>query len=469
MKNIIFIFPLLFIFELIFGVSGTMIMVGGVAIRHILFILTFISLYGYTLYYLIANRIKFFSIEKGSFFSSFNWIDIFAVIFELSMLLSMTIIPYIKGTNLHYAYSEVFDSAAIFSLYFAISYLIKEKQIDMRKLLSYLKICIFLFAVEHLVLYFGQEGNEHFIENFFSTFAELVGGNGIIQKVVLGHGGYTRVMFNTSIYLLIGFYIFFYQFKQNRWYDYIAFAVELMALISTVTKSIWFGFGIAFFVISITFFIYGLKENKNIAVKAVVMMILTGVFIIGADRLIFGDIVSVRMSNAFITEDNESGDVENESMVDKSSKKKKAAKLDREGAAESNSIKIEQMGRLLEKWKNSPIVGYGYGSFVEGYTRSDEAPFSYEMQFFALLMKIGVGGMAIWVLFFIFQFIEMAKIKSCDAIHVFAWLFLLAAIVICVQTNPLLISFTGMSVILFLSVMTVNECHVGMGELTRGD
>lgn len=168
--------------------------------------------------------------------------DIFAVVFEASMLLSMTIIPYIKGTNLHYAYSEVFDSAAVFLLYFAISYLIKEKQIDMNKLLSYLKILIFLFAVEHLVLYFGQEASP-FHRNFFSAFTELVGGNGIVQKVVLGHGGYTRVMFNTSIYFLVGFFIFFYQFSRNKWYDYIFLAVEILAMLSTIDKVplVWCG------------------------------------------------------------------------------------------------------------------------------------------------------------------------------------------------------------------------------------
>jgi hypothetical protein len=445
-KNVIFIFPLLFIFELIFGVSGTMIMVGGVAIRHILFILTFISLYGYILFYLIKNKIKIFSTKEGSFLGSFNCMDIFAVVFEISMLMSMTVIPYIKGTNLHYAYSEVFDSAAIFSLYFAVSYLIKEKQIDMRKLMSYLKLLIFIFAVEHLIFYFGQEMSEGFIEGFFEFFENLVRGHGIVQKVVLGHGGYTRVVFNTSIYLLVGISIFFYNFRGNKWYDYLFFCVEILAIITTVMKSIWLGAGIALIIVIVFGFFYAINKECKVAIKFVLTGIAAVLLVVGTDSMIFNGIVKVRMSNAFITE-NITGDDKN--ILER---------IDAEGAAESNAIKIEQIGELLEKWKGSPIVGYGYGSYVENYLRSEEAPFSYEMQFFSLLMKIGVIGLVIWLAFFALQFIVMIKIQEKDMIHIIGWLFLLISMVISVQTNPLLISFTGMSVLLFLSLLSVYEC-----------
>ena len=89
--------------------------------------------------------------------------------------------------------------------------------------------------------------------------------------------------------------------------------------------------------------------------------------------------------------------------------------------------------------------------------RSEEAPFSYEMQLPALLMKIGIAGLLIWICFFVIQFIEMIYNRKREWIHVFAWLFLLTSLVICVQTNPLLISFTGMSILLFLSIVTTYE------------
>lgn len=460
MRKLAFIFPLLFIFELIFGISGTMIVVHGIAIRHILFILSFISLYGYVLFYILKNKKKIFSLQKDAFLGSFTKIDIGAVVFELSMILSMTVIPFIMGTSLRYAKSEVFDSAAIFSLFFAVSYLIKENQIDVKKILSCLKVLVFLFAVYHLILYFGQEMQTGFIEDVFKAFNELVGGNGLVPRIVLGHGGYTRGMFNTSIYLLIGFFIFFYEFKKNKWYDYLIFIVELLAMITTVTKSIWFGTGIAFALACAAYLAYGLKTDRRMAVKAVSLVIITGLTIVISDKLIFNDIVYIRMSNAFVTTVDEDETEESEDSDKEENRKKKAAKkLDEEGAAESNSIKIEQMGKLLEKWKGSPIIGYGYGSYVEGYLRSEVAPFSYEMQLFSLLMKIGILGLIIWIGFFALQFIVMIKKKSHNLVHIFAWLFLLMALVVCVQTNPLLISFTGMSVILFLSLISIDESN----------
>lgn len=443
-KKLFLFFPMLLILELIFGVSGTMIMVKGVAIRHILFIMTFFSIYGYLFYYLLSNGIKIFSLKEGSFLKTFNIVDIFAVVFESAMVISMTVIPYIKGTNLHYAYSEVFDSIAIFSLYFAISYLIKVQEIQIDKLLVYIKVLIFLFGVQHIVFYFAQESNPSFMEIYFKGFVDLVGGNGIVQDFVLGHKGYTRITFNTSIYFLVGFFIFLYEFEKNKWYDYIIYSTEIIAMMTTMTKSIWLGAGVAFIIIGGAVFVYGLKKDQKLINRMIFTAILSFAIIIAADRLIFDGAVSIRLANTFVTQSDE--EYEDDRMS-----------LEREGAAVSNTIKLEQISKLLDKWKESPIVGYGYGSYVENYFRSEAAPFSYEMQFFALLMKIGILGLLLWVLFFIIQFICLLKSKKHEWLHIYAWIFLLISIVICVQTNPLLISFTGMSVLLFISIITINE------------
>ncbi len=444
-RKAIWFFPILFVLELVFGGAGTLIMIGSIAIRHILFILTFICLYGYMVYDLICTRTPIYSKTKKSFLGNFTKTDIFAVFFEFSMLLSMTIIPYVMGTNLSYAKSEVFDSVAVFSLFFAVSYLIKNNRLSLVKVLCFLKYVIALFGLEHLILYFGQEINGQFIERFFENIVNMFGGNGIVPRIILGHGGYTRVMFNTSIYLLVGIFIFFYQFNKNKWHDYIVFAIELLAMITTVTKSIWLGAAVSFMIIIILLIVFGLKTNRKTAIKALCVGVFSLGFILLMDHLVFDNIVKIRMTNAFVLEVNTNSD------------KSELENLDAEGAAKSNSIKMEQIGHLLDKWKESPILGHGYGSYVEDYLRSKEAPFSYEMQLFALLMKIGILGLLIWILFFVVQFVEMVWKKKTQWMHVFAWLFLLIAFVLCVQTNPLLISFTGMSVVLLLSLITIDE------------
>lgn len=452
LKKITLIFPVLFIIELVFGFSGTMLMIGGIAIRHILFILTFISLYGYFFAYLYVNKIKIFSLKAGSYFSSYTKVDVLAIIFEVSMIVSMTIIPWIMGTNLHYAYSEVFDSAAIFSLYFPVAFLIKKDVYSINSLITFLKYVIFLFALMHLVFYFGQENNPNFIQGVFDVFASLFPGNSITPKIVLGHGGYTRVMFTTSIYLIVGMYIFFKQLDKFTWYNIGIFVIEILAVITTVTKSLWLGIFVSFIFYAVMMII-GYRKNRVMLKRLFSSVIISIVVVLVANSLLFNHIVSIRMGNAFVA-DSTYTENKYEKDDDESDEEEKIEKLDREGAAESNQIKLEQIKRLTEKWLSAPVFGWGYGSYVDGYLRSDVSPFSYEMQAFALLMKIGIVGLGIWILFFACQIILMVKKHKVQSFYkMAAWLFLLIAIAICVQTNPLLISFTGMSVVLLISLI----------------
>ena len=60
LKKLAIIIAFLFCIELMLGFTGTMLMVGGIAIRHILFSFTFISLYVYFVVYLWNNKIKIF-------------------------------------------------------------------------------------------------------------------------------------------------------------------------------------------------------------------------------------------------------------------------------------------------------------------------------------------------------------------------------------------------------------------------
>lgn len=452
LKKITLIFPILFIIELVFGFSGTMLMIHGVAIRHILFILTFISLYGYFFIYLYKNKIKLFSLKKDSYFGSYTKIDVLAIAFEVSTLLSMTLIPWIMGTNLHYAYSEVFDSAAIFSLYFPLSFLFKKKEYSMGRLLNFLKYVVFLFAVMHLIFYFGQELNPNFIQGIFDGIAAFLQGNSITPRVVLGHGGYTRVMFTTSIYLIVGIYIYLKQLDKFTWYNILIFIVDILAIITTVTKSLWFGIIIAF-VVYIVVMLIGARKEKKLLKRMIISTVMAVLVVVISNSVLFNHIVSIRMENAFVSDSTYTKEFY-EDEYDETDEEAEIEKLDREGAAESNQIKIEQVKRLTEKWLHAPIFGWGYGSYVEDYLRSEEAPFSYEMQAFSLLMKIGIVGLGIWIAFFVLQIIFMVKHnKGKDFNYMASWLFMLVAMAVCVQTNPLLISFTGMSVVLLISLM----------------
>ncbi|WP_166805977.1 O-antigen ligase family protein [Cryobacterium sp. TMT1-3] len=66
------------------------------------------------------------------------------------------------------------------------------------------------------------------------------------------------------------------------------------------------------------------------------------------------------------------------------------------GTADSNadqSIRGEQTDQLLEAWQQSPIIGHGLGSVINGYVRSAAQPWQFEMQYQTLLMETGLVGM----------------------------------------------------------------------------
>lgn len=58
----------------------------------------------------------------------------------------------------------------------------------------------------------------------------------------------------------------------------------------------------------------------------------------------------------------------------------------------SDGIRSEQIEKLFNSFANSPLVGYGMGSYVRSYIRSITSPFSYEMEYLSFLNQFGILG-----------------------------------------------------------------------------
>lgn len=122
---------------------------------------------------------------------------------------------------------------------------------------------------------------------------------------------------------------------------------------------------------------YRKQKNKKYLKHIILSVVLAGIVIILSNIFIFNNIVTIRMENAFVTETQ----IIDEEVVEAEDEEARVQTLDKAGAAESNQIKLEQGKRLTQKWLQAPVFGWGYGSYIEDYLRSEEAPFSYEMQF----------------------------------------------------------------------------------------
>jgi len=114
--------------------------------------------------------------------------------------------------------------------------------------------------------------------------------------------------------------------------------------------------------------------------------------------------------------------------------------MDAFSAEDERSI---QKGFLINSFKESPILGSGFGGFA-GYARSQLQPWLYELTYYQLLFNFGIIGMAAIILVFIFylylitkkitQNICFSKIQFCIMIGFFA--FLIGA-----YSNPYFLSF----------------------------
>lgn len=451
-KNKEFIIPALFLIELFLGFNGKMILILGIPIRHILFVLTFFNLWGYVFYFFVKRKMDLVKEIK----TRFNFLDISVLIFLFMMAISMFVVPYFTHVNYKMSILEAFIPFLIISLYFPITFIIKNKNIEINVVDKFLSYLVVVLSLLHFVLYLGQKIDHNFIENFFYVWKNICFQQSIPPAIVLGPFGYPRAIFTTSIYMIMGVYLFFKNINNLKIKDYIFLGINILGLLSTITKSIWLGIVIAFIAFFVVYMIKQVKDHNKENIKKIISICLgMASFVIVCDFMIFDRFITIRASNFFVNTEMSENDIEDKVPVKNNfdSQQNKWAEIDRKGSILSNNIKIEQSYRLMNKWTERPILGFGYGSYIEDFIRVEEESdykFSYEMQLPALFMKIGILGILSWGLIAVSMLYVIKKEFKYDYVKSLSWLLLFLSFLISVQTNPFLLSFIGMSVLLYL-------------------
>ena len=452
-KNKEFIIPALFLIELFLGFNGKMILIFNVPIRHILFLLTFFDLWLYAAYFFVKNKINLLEELKAKL----NFLDISVAIFLFMMAVSMFIVPYFTHGNYKMSILEALIPFLIVSLYFPITFIVRNKRLNLAIVDVFLSYLVTILSALHFVFYVGQKFDHNFIENFFYVCKFICFQQAMPPVIVLGPLGYPRAIFTTSIFMIMGIYFFFKKIDNIKTKDYIFLGINILGLLSTITKSIWLGIVIAFMVFLALYMIVQVREKnqKNIK-KMIAICIGMASFVIVSDFVIFDRFITIRISNFFVnTEISTNNTEEHQAPINnKFGQQNKWAEIDREGSIISNNIKIDQSYRLMKKWLERPILGFGYGSYIEDYVRVEENnsdyKFSYEMQLPALFMQTGILGMSSWGLIFLSMLYVVKKKYKYDYIRSLSWVLLSLAFFISVQTNPFLLSFVGMSILLYL-------------------
>jgi hypothetical protein len=120
----------------------------------------------------------------------------------------------------------------------------------------------------------------------------------------------------------------------------------------------------------------------------------------------------------------------------------------------SDVERVEQARALLGKFVAHPILGTGFGSYVPQVIRSDATSFAYELTFYALLMKLGVVGIAILIayLYSVLRLVRLGALAKLNPRNYVTWAAFSTGFWFSGATNPMVTNFAGMAVLVMLLV-----------------
>jgi len=120
----------------------------------------------------------------------------------------------------------------------------------------------------------------------------------------------------------------------------------------------------------------------------------------------------------------------------------------------SDVERVEQSTALLAQFGSHPLLGSGFGSYVSNSIRGTDAPFSYELFFYALLMKLGILGVftLLLVLGLALKVALARKLAARRSDKFAVWLAFTTGLWFAGATNPMVTNFAGMTIVVLLLV-----------------
>lgn len=414
---------------------------------------------------ILSHKISFSLKKTDNIWKLFKPLD-FVVLFFIAMnAVWMTIVPKMQGVAISQAIAEA-GMLLVFILYFPLAFLIRLKEFDFKVIVKVFYYSCLILAVGHIVFWFG----ELFGLNAVRKFLYLLEDNPLFVTGSFIKGwGIVRVVFPNSVLLIVGLILSMAKKEKYRAWDYVCMVIFVFAILCTFLKSIWFGLAAAC-VICLVYSLFKMKKPRfNNIVKSFVTICIVTIIL---NFTVFGNAVSVRTFNAFIHGDSlgaaskiftQTYDIFNivslpnisDTEDPDDAENQFDASKDIEGATFSNNIKLEQTKRLLARWGESPLIGFGYGSSLPDYLRSETQPYSYEMTFPAMLMKMGVIGFSSWIILGLAALITLLKNSKKNPLHFVIWFAIGVGLIIAVQTNPLLLSANALNLLVYLILYCV--------------
>lgn len=427
-RSIFNVVTILIFIEFVLGGLGH---VFGLPIRKGLFVVGIL----FSIYMIFREKIK---IEK---------VFLIPIIVVCIYLAYGSIIGLINRNSLGDIFSDVNSFLGIIYILLLIAY-VKGRNENIDKIINVFVNCAVIVAIMTITLFFVSRiylpNNLEIIVTYNNLNSKLQ--YGFISGLVMSNN-YARVYLYNGIFMQLAAAIMFIKLfnKDKNVFGIVKLAILLVGIYVSNTRGFWLG-TIGAVVISMIYYLWRFKKF-NLTLRNIVIALIPLILV---SVIIPKTIVAVSPEQNL---PNSSGSIKDriESISDFEND-------------ESNKVRAIQLKFLVNRIKEKPILGWGFGAHIEEYPQymidnnlQPVSSTSFELYYIELLFKTGIIGILIFFGYLVFNFVKLIvllfkkNLRMIDEQVLVGWTIGTMSILASSITNPYI---AGLSVF-FVLVMEV--------------
>lgn len=377
-RSIFNVVTILIFIEFVLGGLGH---VFGLPIRKGLFVVGIL----FSIYMIFREKIK---IEK---------VFLIPIIVVCIYLAYGSIIGLINRNSLGDIFSDVNSFLGIIYILLLIAY-VKGRNENIDKIINVFVNCAVIVAIMTITLFFVSRiylpNNLEIIVTYNNLNSKLQ--YGFISGLVMSNN-YARVYLYNGIFMQLAAAIMFIKLfnKDKNFFGIVKLAILLVGIYVSNTRGFWLG-TIGAVVISMIYYLWRFKKF-NLTLRNIVIALIPLILV---SVIIPKTIVAVSPEQNL---PNSSGSIKDriESISDFEND-------------ESNKVRAIQLKFLVNRIKEKPILGWGFGAHIEEYPQymidnnlQPVSSTSFELYYIELLFKTGIIGILIFFGYLVFNFVKL--------------------------------------------------------------
>ena len=377
-RSIFNVVTILIFIEFVLGGLGH---VFGLPIRKGLFVVGIL----FSIYMIFREKIK---IEK---------VFLIPIIVVCIYLAYGSIIGLINRNSLGDIFSDVNSFLGIVYILLLIAY-VKGRNENIDKIINVFVNCAVIVAIMTITLFFVSRiylpNNLEIIVTYNNLNSKLE--YGFISGLVMSNN-YARVYLYNGIFMQLAAAIMFIKLfnKDKNVFGIVKLAILLVGIYVSNTRGFWLG-TIGAVVISMIYYLWRFKKF-NLTLRNIVIALIPLILV---SVIIPKTIVAVSPEQNL---PNSSGSIKDriESISDFEND-------------ESNKVRAIQLKFLVNRIKEKPILGWGFGAHIEEYPQymidnnlQPVSSTSFELYYIELLFKTGIIGILIFFGYLVFNFVKL--------------------------------------------------------------